>query len=120
MGKVHAVCKVFIPSTSTTQMRQTPATQRSSCVHKVGICIWLSLQASRIVVPKGTETFFSFICIDTVPPIVVISSGFSTLKACWLTGTLDFSRLTIIASVYICMKNFIFKIFQYRDERIGA
>ena len=51
---------------------------RLQCINLHGDIKWVYepgsfLQASRIVVPRGTEIFFSFISTETIPPIVSFS-----------------------------------------------
>src|SRR5512133_3876605 len=66
-GKVQAGCSVRWPSTSTTHMRQTPATSRSGWSHSVGMLIPAFLAASRMVTPNGT--------LASTPSMVTLTSA---------------------------------------------
>ncbi len=85
-GKAQAACRVRWPSTSTEQMRQTPATQRSGWWQRVGILMPMRLAASRIVVPRGTFNSWWSMEMVTVPPMAVVLSGTARVWDCWLAG----------------------------------
>ena len=68
-GKAQAAWSVRIPSTSTEQTRQTPATQRSGWWQRVGIWAPILRAASRMVVPRGTFTSCPSMLRVTWPPM---------------------------------------------------